>query len=81
MEIAYLFVWLLLGGIGAAIGQKKGRTGAGFLWGFLLGPIGWLVIGLGPSLLPKCPECGGEIVQGAKKCKNCGSDLPLPADP
>ncbi len=69
-----LIIWLIIGTlIGALIGQSKGRTGAGAFMGFLLGPIGWLVIALGPSRKPTCPECGGEIVPGARRCKNCGS--------
>jgi hypothetical protein len=49
-----LFGLIIASLIGAAIGQAKGRTGAGFLLGFLLGPIGWLLIILGPN--PKKKE-------------------------
>jgi hypothetical protein len=62
--------------VGALIGQLKGRAGAGMFFGLLLGPIGWLIVAVGPNLMPKCPECGGVIVEGARKCKNCGSVLP-----
>jgi uncharacterized membrane protein YeaQ/YmgE (transglycosylase-associated protein family) len=62
--------------VGALIGKAKGRTGAGAFFGAILGPIGWLITALGPNMKPKCPLCGGEIVEGAIKCKNCGSDLP-----
>ena len=35
--------------IGLAIGQTRGRSGAGLIVGFLLGPIGWLLILVGPN--------------------------------
>ena len=35
--------------IGAAFGSNKGRIGAGFWYGFFFGPIGWLVIAIGPN--------------------------------
>ena len=64
-----------LGAIAIVLAMLSWRAGAGALMGFLLGPIGWLVIALGPSNNPKCPECRGEIVPGARKCKNCGSTI------
>lgn len=72
------WIWLILGPlIGAAIGQKKGRTGAGFLFGFLLGPIGWLIVAVGPDMSPGrfCPACKGKVPEGATKCMHCGTDL------
>lgn len=72
----YLISWILINSlIGGAIGQSKKRVGAGVLFGLLLGPIGWLLIAAGPNMGPKCPECGGTVVEGAKKCKNCGANL------
>lgn len=65
--------------IGTAIGARKNRTGFGLVVGLLLGPIGWLIVLLMPSNFPKCPACKGDVVKGATKCKNCGSDLPAPA--
>ena len=71
-----LLLWSLIGGfIGYSVGNFKGRSGAGFFWGFFLGPLGWFIVTLGPNMKPKCPQCGGVIVKGAKKCKNCGSEL------
>jgi len=70
-----MLVWLVLGLIGGAIGSRKGRTGAGFLFGILLGPIGWIVILLGPDLGPqpiKCQECKGPLEPGATRCRHCG---------
>jgi hypothetical protein len=43
------FLWLIFALVGAAIGQTKGRPGAGFWFGLLLGPIGWLLVAVGPN--------------------------------
>lgn len=73
-------LWILVGGgIGAAIGARKNRTAFGFVVGFIIGPIGWLIVLVMPSNFPKCPACKGDVIPGATKCKNCGSDLPAPA--
>jgi hypothetical protein len=37
------------GDIGAFIGSAKGNTKAGFWWGFLLGPIGWIIMAVKKS--------------------------------
>lgn len=68
-------IWVLCSFIGAAIGQSKGRALAGAAWGLFAGPLGCLIIAIAPDTRLKCPECGGEIVKGARKCKNCGSAL------
>lgn len=74
-----LIVGCLIGAaIGAAIGARKNRTGFGLVVGFIAGPIGWLIVLLLPSNFPKCPACKGDVIPGATKCKNCGSDLPTP---
>lgn len=44
-----LIVWTLVWMFGAYLGQRRGRTAAGFWWAFFLGPIGWLIILLGPN--------------------------------
>lgn len=45
-----LVVMLGLGLVGSAIGKPKGNPVGGFFVGALLGPLGWLFIGLsGPS--------------------------------
>jgi len=75
---AVFWIWLILGPlIGAAIGQKKGRAGAGFFFGLLLGPIGWLIVAVGPDITSgrMCPACKGKVPEGATKCMHCGSDL------
>lgn len=75
---AVYWTWLILGPlVGAAVGQRKGRAGAGFFFGLLLGPIGWLIVALGPDLAPArlCSACKGKVPDGATKCMHCGSDL------
>jgi hypothetical protein len=76
-ELIVAVLWaVVMGGIGAAIGARKARTGFGFVLGALVGPIGWLIVLIMPSNQPKCPACKGDVIKGATKCKNCGSDLP-----
>jgi hypothetical protein len=66
---------MLGGAIGGAIGQSKGKVAYGILIGLLLGPLGWLLVAASPSAGPKCPACKGDVVAGASRCKNCGSNL------
>lgn len=48
--LMWTLIWVaVMGGIGMGIGAYKGRLGAGFFFGALLGVIGWLVVGLGPK--------------------------------
>jgi ribosomal protein L40E len=72
-----LALWAVIGGlVGAVIGNTKNRFVAGFMFGFLLGPAGWLLVAFGAGENPVCPYCKGQVFPGAVKCKNCGSDLP-----
>jgi hypothetical protein len=59
--------------IGWLCGTVRGRPGEAAALGSFLGPIGWLLILCGPDKRPKCGECGGVVVAGARKCQNCGS--------
>ena len=73
---AYVIGWIVVNAlIGGAIGQTKNRVVAGVVFGVLLGPIGWLLVAVGPNLGRKCQECGGVVEKGVRKCKHCGSSL------
>jgi zinc-ribbon domain len=76
-----LLIWLVGRLVGAFVGERNGRLGQGAVLGILLGPIGWLVVGLGPDYgqakeTKKCPFCAELVKPEAKVCKHCGRDLP-----
>jgi hypothetical protein len=55
LVVYLLFAFIFFGAPGVLIGQRKGRAFAGFVWGMLLGPIGWLIVWLGPDLRQSSP--------------------------
>lgn len=65
---------VIAGAIGLQVGRFRGRAVAGFAWGFLLGPVGWLIVWTGPDLRPTCHECGGVVVPGSRRCRHCGTE-------
>jgi len=78
----YVILWIVCGIGAAAIASSKGRSVFGWLiGGFLLGPIGLLIVGLmgkpapDESTLRKCPHCAEMILKEAKVCKHCGRDV------
>lgn len=71
-----LACWCFSGVVGYFIGGTKGNAGSGAVWGFLLGPIGWLIVAVSKDGRKKCPHCGGTLGEGrVSRCKNCGQSL------
>jgi len=65
--------------IGGVIGQARGRTTAGLFFGFFLGPVGWILIWLGPDKnTMECPYCKERIKKNAIVCKYCRKAILLP---
>jgi hypothetical protein len=79
MVIAIVF-WFICAFVAAAVASSKGaNAGLGFLAGLLLGPLGIvLAFVMGGK---KCPECRGNIIPGATRCKNCGVILATASGP
>ena len=72
----FVAIWTGMGIIGIPLGMLMGRSALnGFLWCFLLSPIGWITVLLVGDSRPRCPECRGVSIKVARKCVNCGSAL------
>ena len=80
MEVAIVF-WFICAIVASLVASSKGASGgAGFLVGLLLGPLG-IVLAFVMNSGKKCPECRGNIMPGATRCKNCGVALPTESTP
>lgn len=74
--LVLLACWCFFAVVGYLIGAAKGNAGTGAVWGFLLGPIGWLIVAVSKDKRKKCPYCGGTLGDGrVTRCRNCGQSL------
>ena len=76
----WLPIWLIGAALGAVVGgllgKAKGKQGEGLVLGFLLGPIGWLLISVDYDSRPKCPFCRSSVDPAATVCAHCQRDIP-----
>jgi hypothetical protein len=84
LNLTQLLAYLAIGGlVGAVIGASRKNFLFGFVVGFLLGPIGWVIAAF-VDRRKQCPACKGRIADGATKCLHCGSTIAVeqaPAEP
>ncbi|MEI6565314.1 MAG: hypothetical protein WCR20_01450 [Verrucomicrobiota bacterium] len=74
--VLFLLAWgFVCAPVGYLIGRWRGRADEGAVYGMALGPLGWLCMAFKEDHRPMCPECGGVIVPGARKCRHCASVL------
>ena len=75
-QIIVTIIWIVIGGlVGYLAGRVRGREVDGILLGIFLGPLGWLIVLCREDARPKCTECLGVVIEGARKCLHCGSDI------
>ena len=69
--MGFLVLFLVMGLIGWAIGESKNRGGLGFILGFFLGFIGWIIVAVLPMAGVVCPHCRSTIDASATVCPKC----------
>jgi hypothetical protein len=75
-----IFIALICGGISAVVWQRRGGAPRdGFWYGFILGPIGILIVALRtPSAelqVNACPYCRERVHPEASVCPHCRHDI------
>jgi hypothetical protein len=74
-------LWILCGLIGAAVGSSKNLGPPGFVLGFLLGPIGIMIVVMMSGNRIPCPFCREKMNRRATVCPHCQRDVGARAMP
>jgi hypothetical protein len=72
-----ILVWVASWGLASHLGLQRDRPIAGFIYGFLFGPIG-ILITISSDARPRCPFCGERHLARAIICPHCKSSLKAP---
>lgn len=68
----FLIIWIVCGILGAVIGSNKGVGCLGAILGFVLGPLGLLIVVVTPDeTRVECPFCREKINKAAVVCPHC----------
>jgi len=81
-----IFDSVIFAAVGAILLSSRGRSGTGFMLGFLLGPVGAIIAAVmrveRPPTVPttgapirNCPDCAETVLAAARKCRFCGAAL------
>jgi hypothetical protein len=76
----FLSGWMMVALVAAMVGESRGRAGAGFLCGLLLGPLGIVVALFLPREDPAPPRGGRQGFPPDAVPRNPGSWRPDPVD-
>jgi ribosomal protein L40E len=87
MAVFLILLGLIMGGLGAMVAGKKGRSkGLWFFACFLLGGLPLILLAFMPNLEKKaeeellrttkvCDQCAERVKLEANKCKHCGHEF------
>ena len=70
-----LIVAVTMAGVGAAIGNSRGRLMFGLLLGLFVGPLGWFLVYVLPSKRMPCPHCRTPVDKKATVCLKCNRSV------
>lgn len=73
-------IYLLVASVvGLFMGLRKGQGLRGFVFGAVLGPLGWFLATRWDSKGKSCAECGGINPGNPRLCRHCGINLRVAA--
>jgi len=73
--LEFIVLWFLFGIVAALIGKNKGQGCLGFIVGFLLGPIGLIIMIFTRGNRRRCPHCKELINKDASVCPHCRREV------
>jgi endogenous inhibitor of DNA gyrase (YacG/DUF329 family) len=73
--VLFALVWVASAVVTAALARRRGGpVGQWVFLGFLLGPIGLLLVLR--VMAHCCPHCRAPVLRGVRRCPRCGEEVP-----